>query len=465
MNLLGEIVAGDQIASGIFPGLTGEAPLLWYDGDNVIFDNGGVRKGPGLLGLENLAATPTGIKSTVAATESRAFVGAGTIAYRYRTADGLTNIGSFAASGGVYQFLPWDTWCLISNGVDPVELWQNAGSSAAITAPFTRANTLFGYQLQAFVGGTSNGGKLVEWSPVNAVLDWTQTATGTAGQLNLRELAGDIVAARPIGNSIGVYSQSNAGLFSFIGGTSIYGFRKPISGVSAISPYSVISFGDRHYGMTRENVFLSDLVSFYLIDEPAVRTYIKDNADWDRITEVYGWPDWANNIARWQIPKLGGGKFGLGYRIDKNSWTKFNDSVILGEERGAFSNQLLAKTSRLLRQDPSTGNNDGSAMSAFVQTKPLAFGDRNRFKRVMKLSIDGVWSGTVNVLWGYTNHPNETPTFSITKPIANEIYMDELSQQSEGVYVSLKIESTAAGATWKINGCKIFGEFTGLVNI
>ena len=100
MNLLAEIQAGDALSSGIFPGLTGEAAPLWTDGENIIFDNGVVRKAPGLLGLENLSARPTGMRGTVANTEPRLFVGAGQNAYRYRSSDGLTAIGAFAASGG-----------------------------------------------------------------------------------------------------------------------------------------------------------------------------------------------------------------------------------------------------------------------------------------------------------------------------------------------------------------------------
>lgn len=463
MNLLAEIAAGDALASGIYPSLSGEAAPLWVNGENVIFDNGGVRKAPGLLGVANLPARPTGMRATVADGEPRLFVGCGQDAFRYRTSDGLTNIGSFAAVGGLYQFLPWDTWCLINNTVDPIELWQNAGSSAPITAPFSRANVLFGYQLQAFVGGTDTGGRYVEWSPVNAVTDWTQTVTGTAGRLLLRELAGDIVCAKPIGGSIGIYSRSNGGLFTFIGGTSIYGFRRPISGIGAITPYSVISFGDRHYGITRENVFLTDLVSFRLIDEPAMREYIQTMTDWSRESEVYGWPDWTNGIARWVLPLNGGGSYSIGYRVDKNSWTQFDDDVLCGEETGAFQTQMLAKTARLLRQDPTTGNNDGAALAAYARTKPLSLGTRNQFKRIMKLSFDAVWSGSVNVKLGFTDHPNDTVVFSQTHAMANEIFPDQENNRSEGVFLSIEIESTATGATWKMNGCKIYGELTGLV--
>lgn len=465
MELLGEIAAGPELSSGIFPSLQAEAAPLWVNSENVLFSDLGLRKSPGLLGLESLPARPTGMRQTVAAGEPRLFIGAGTEAYRYRASDGLTNIGSFAAAGGIYQFLPWDTWTLISNGVDPIELWQNAGVSAPITAPFTRANTLFGYQLQAFVGGTDNGGRLVEWSPVNAVTDWTVTLTGTAGNLLLRELAGDIICAKPIGNSIGIYSRSNAGLFQFIGGTAIYGFRKPISGVGAISPYSVIPYADRHYGIQRQNIFVTDLVSFALVDEPAMRLFLSTNVDWSREQEIYGWPDWANSMARWCVPAIGGGSFTIGVRTDNGTWAKFNDSVVIGEEPGAFASQFLAKPSSLLSNPTGELNNGGAAFQSFAQTKPLSFGDRQRFKRFQKLSFDGSWSGDSSVSVAFTNHPNEVPVFSRTFPLANEIYLDEESQKTESVFLSLKLQSTEVDSTWLINGCKIFGTPTGLVNV
>ena len=463
VELLASLQAGDLLSSGLFPGLDGIAPPLWIAGENVVFDNNGVRKGAGLLSLANIAATPTGLKSTYAASEARCFVGAGTEAYRYRSSDGMTNIGSFAASGGIYQFVPWDTWCLISNGVDPVELWQNAGTSAPITAPFTRANTLFKYQLQAFAGGTSNGGDYVEWSPVNAVTDWTTSPTGTAGNLRLRELEGDIVAARPLGGSIGIYSRNKGGLFSYVGGTNIYGFRRPISGVGAISPYSVVAVGDRHYGVSQENIFMTDLVSFVLIDEPAIRRYMNTWFDQSRMTEVYGWPDWANNMVRWRIPKTGGGSFGIGYRWDKDTWTIINDGILLGEESGPFTNMLLATGSKLLRADKTTGYNDGGSFSSYVRTKPIDFGDRNRFKYLEKIAINGTWTGTIDFKIGYSDSPGGTVTWGITTSLAEEIYPDQLSRRIESPYWSFEINSSNGNAIWNISGVDIWGVKTGHV--
>lgn len=460
MKLLAEIPSGQMLTSGLFPGLQGLAPVLWSEGENIIFEDGGVRKAFGYTELATLAATPTGMTTVVAETEPRAFIGAGQNAYRYRSSDGLTNIGSFAASGGIYQFLPWDTQCLISNGVDPLELWTGSGTSSAITAPFTMANCVFGYQTQAFVGGTDNGGQLVEWSSINSITDWTPTALNSAGNLRLRTLSGDIVAAKKLGGSIGIYGRSNAGLFSYIGGTASYGFSRPLTGVGAVSPYSVVSAGNRHYGIQQDSVFVTDLVSFANIDEPAMRTYLRDNTDWDRQTEIYGWLDYAQSMVRWKMPKLGGGTFGIGYRFDSGTWTKFNDGMLLGHERGTFDNMLTATGTRLLRQNKTLYDNNLVAMTAFVRTKPLDFGRRHMRKRVQRIAVDGTWSGTVSFKIGFSDNPNATPSWDVTETLASNIYPDKLSQKSEGIYLSFEIYSSALAASWKISGITVYGEET-----
>lgn len=463
MQKLAELTSGEMLASGIYPGLNGTAAPFWQDGENVIFDNLGVRKNYGLLGLANLGATPTGMTSTYADSEARAFIGGGQDAQIYRAGSGLTTIGSFAAAAGQFQFVPWDTWVLINNRADPVELWKNTGTSAVIAGiPFSRANCIFPMGLRAFAAGTDNGDNLVEWCSFNNIENWLPTLINSAGNLPLRTLVGEIVCCQPIGDSMGIYSNYNAGIFTQISGVGSYGFRRPIRGVSAVSQNSVVSLGDRHFGITPDNAFVTDLVSFQYIDEPAMRTYIRDNTDWSRQQEVYGWVDRANSIVRWSLPSLAGGSYGLGFRWDRGVWTRFNDGVILGEQSGAFQHMLLAKQSRLLRQDNAQFNNDGVALGSFVQTKPLDFGDRGKLKTVQKLSFDGEWGDNVTVSIGYSSSANEAVSWVYSAPMADHIYPDTEGTQRHGEFVHLKIATTALSQNWQLSGGAIYGAYTGV---
>jgi len=464
MRKLADLTSGDMLSSGIYPGLDGTAGPLWRDGENVIFDNQSVRKNYGMLGLVYLPDTPTGLTSTYADGGARAFIGGGQNAYMYQSGPGLTQIASFSAAAGQFQFLPWDTWCLINNRADPLKLWKNTGLGAVIPGiPFTQANCIFGMGLRAFAGGTDNGGNYVEWCSFNNIEDWLPSLTNSAGFLPLRALVGDIVACKPIGDSMGIYSAYNAGIFTQIAGTGAYGFRRPIRGVSAVSADSVVSLGDRHFGITPDTAFVTDLVSFQTIDESSMRGYILERTDWSRQQEVYGWPDRANSLIRWSMPALEGGSFGIGFRWDKGTWTRFEDDVILGEQAGAFQHMLLAKSGRLLRQNKSDFNNDEAALASSLQTKPLDFGEPGRLKSIQKISFHGSWTGAVNFSLGYSEHPNEDPTWVYTTAMANDIYPDEENTQRQGAFVHLKIESTAKGANWKLSGGTIWGQFTGVV--
>lgn len=464
MQLLAELTSGDLLSSGIYPGLTSIASPLWTDGENIVFDDQGVRKNYGTLGLANLPTRPTGIVSTFASSEARAFIGAGQEAYVYRSGSGLTNIGSFSAAAGQFQFVPWDTWCLINNTSDPVELWKNTGTSAVIAGiPFSRAAVIFQMGLRAFAANTDNGGNIVEWCSFNNIEDWLPSITNSAGSLPLRALVGDIVCCQPIGDSMGIYGNYNAGIFTQISGVGAYGFRRPIRGVSAVSQHSVVSLGDRHFGITPDNAFVTDLVSFQYIDEPAVRKWMLDNIDWSRQSEIYGWPDRANSVIRWAVPMLAGGTKSIGFRWDRGAWTRFNDDVVIGEQSGAFQHMLMATSTRLLRQDKTSANNDGSALASYLQTKPLNFGQPGKIKRIQQIDLQGSWSGEVKLKIGYTNTPNETPSWALTVDVTSQIGIDVENTECEGAYVHLRLESTAKDANWRLAGANIWGKYTGEV--
>lgn len=465
MNLLGELPNGQLLESGIYPGLQGDAAPFWKDGENVLFRDGGVEQNYGLTGLANLASRPTGMKAVVASTEQRLFVGAGTKPYRYRNSDGLTELATMASSGGIYQFVPLQDACLISNGVDPLKLWDGSATPAPdITAPFTRANVIFKYKSQAFAAGTNNGGQKVEYSQVNSFSDWVPTLTNTASWLYLYELDGDIVCAKPLGTGYGIYSRSNAVFFYWVGGTITYTANPPLKGVGALSPYSVVSIGNVHFGITAEYCFATDLTSFTIIDRPHIRAWIDANVDWDRQTEIYGWPDWNAGMIRWCVPLLTGGTIGLGYNWRTGAWTKFNDGGVIGEESGSFPYGFVGKSSRLLKVDRSLYTNDASAPTAYVQTKPLDFGNQKKYKKIYGLSLDVTWTGTPQVTIGWSNDPLDSPTWLTSVDLAKEIFPDFLSSMSDVVFMHLKISSSGASDSWKLSGGKIYGVMTGNVN-
>ena len=58
---LGEVVNGKQLASGLFAGMEQTEGPLWADGQNIVFDEGVVKKIPGKEYIADLGETIYGI--------------------------------------------------------------------------------------------------------------------------------------------------------------------------------------------------------------------------------------------------------------------------------------------------------------------------------------------------------------------------------------------------------------------
>jgi len=465
MKKLLDVQPGDLLASGIFPALPGDAPILWVDGENVIFESGLVKKAPGHTGLSELAVRPRGIKSAQAIDTRRVYVGQGD-GWGVWTGSGFQTIeDGLSGAGGNWIFTPWGEHVVANNQVDGLRYWTGSGSGAAITTPFAYALTGGKFLGHQFVGNTDLGANYLHWSEQNNYAAWDVLLTNTAGDRELRDLDGGLTSFLPLGSgAIGLYTQSSLSLLTYIGGTLRFDTQlNKVPGIGAIGHYSVIPVGPRHYGLMRSKVFVTDGVSFQLKSEPAVEDWLEENVNWDRASEVYGWHDMARQMVRWVVP-IGANDFrSVGFRYGTERWTKFNDGLVAGDEGGIFNSTIVASSGSLLRSDPTTGNSNEAAMSSFIQTKPLDCGDRQINKLIDKIDLDLDWTGNVELLVGFSTYPNEDPEWVTAQPAAREVWLDQ-SERREGAEIHLKLQSSEAGVTWKLSGFKIHGEPAGYVN-
>ena len=455
------------MASGLHPGLSGLGPLLWADGENVIFSNGRVRKTQGYVGLANLAARPTGLASARKATERTTYVGAGGAYYGYTTGAGLTALGSGLTAGGIWTFAPYGEHLVACNQLDGLRYW-NGTIDAAITTPFADAQGIFKYRRQVFAYGGTNP-QTIERCDVDAPTDWTPTLLNDAGITYGRSLDGAITSAWVFGGGggqyVGIYTTGSLSLYSYVAGTDIYSLREVvIPGIGAASHYSVVSVGNKQFGFSPQARFwMTDGVGSQYIDEPSVRKYVEGLLSLDRLSEITGWHDAQNSMVRWVLPTGVSSFFSLGFRYDSPiGWTRFSDSVLIGESATVWPYTFLGKSGRLLRGDMTEDDNDSSAMSAWIQTKPIECQNKRKWKEIEKIELDIVSTGTVTVQLGYSDHPLETPDWTTAYPVDNAIYLNR-EDQREGPYVSLKISSSGTNSNWELGRFALYGQMGALV--
>lgn len=464
MDKLLEISPGDILASGIFPGLKGREPILWANGENIIFDQGKVRKANGLVGLVDAPVQFTGIEPAQLLAGRVLYLGGLGQYGRYRSSDGYTTLKSGLSAGGTYVFAPYGEHLVVSNGTtDGLRYYD--GADTQIATPFTYCQSIFPFRQQVFAIATSNGLNWIEWCDIdNAKTGWTPTLFNAAGNLQPRDLDGGFMAAHPLGGDlIALYTSGSLGHFTYVGGTLQYGYKTKVPGAGADSHYAVVPLANVHYGECQGRFYVTDGVTFDYIDDPAVRSYIEENFNRSRASEVFGWHDAANSTIRWNMPTGASDFIGVGYRYDTYRWTKFNDGVIVGAGPGVWDYNMLAKATRLVRSDPLTSTNDSIAFSSYIQTKPLDCGEREVYKNIEKVVLDLETDGAVSLYVGFCDDPNDTPIFNAAIAAVdgdNWLPRDEGTNR-EGLNVVIKLVSSAL---WKLGGFSIHGVGGGLKN-
>lgn len=465
-----EITAGDLLASGIYPSLPGEAPPLWADGQNVLFDSGQVRKAPGFTKLDTdtaFATRPSDLVVAKTASERRAFIGAGAKVHAYRTLDDLTEIGSGFSAGGKWVLLPWGNWLFGTNDIEPLQIWKHTASvldtsPSSVTTPFTRCKTIQKFRNYLIAFNTSNSNTIAEWCDFgDPETGWTVTLTGSAGNLEMRDLDADIIAAVPLGDGLGIYTAESLTLFRYIGGTSRFGYKTVLESIGAITPRSVVSVGYLNYGITKEFIFVTDGNTYRHIHEPAMKKWIEENVDWSRYDETYGFHDKLNSQIVWFLPVSDGETKAIAYRYQASGtpWTRLAASMVVGAEQGVWDQDIVCDATGIYQQDKTNYNRNGVAMEAFIESKPLDAGDRRRLKMWDKLELDIQSSGTVTAYAAMMDKPDETPSWINLGTVDNELWI-----MREAPFIKLKLEATGLGSDFKLSGAKLYGSLTGWLN-
>ena len=134
----------------------------------------------------------------------------------------------------------------------------------------------------------------------NSVPDsWDETdTTKSAGFNDLVQMQTPIVDGRELGTNFVIYSESEAILMEFVGGTFIFNFRKLFGDEGVINQNCVVEIENKHFVFGNTDIYVTDGVTRQSIADQKVRQFVfqglnKKNADRcfvqhnDELSEVY----------------------------------------------------------------------------------------------------------------------------------------------------------------------------------
>lgn len=462
MQKLLEVKDGQAIASGMKKSTPAVQPRLWADGSNILFVNNGVEKAKGISNLGSVDHTVVTMSQAFVEEQQRAYLGTHDKLYVY--ADGVTTIVGTGYMGDRWSFVPWGDWLLATNDSDPVQAWKNTGSANALAGvPVGHARLIRKLAERPIIFY----GQSAAWPAATDIENWTPDPTTNAGDFFIRDLDSDVIAVEPLGEQLAFYTKNIMGFVSFIGGTSVYGFKPALEGIGAIGMNAVVAVGARHFGMGVNGFWFTDGSSYTYLDAPDINKDFLARVDVSRGDEVIAFHVQQRTTVEWYFSTLDDTIAGYGFNYTNNTWAPLDIPVTAAISQDVFDKPLAA-TGMAWGLFDATDDLSGNVMPSSVTTGAFDAGQPANFKWWDMVEVNVEMTGNVEVRFGlsYTEVFGDTGLGDVPNWSGDEwLPWGTLERRSyiqrEAPYLTMQIRTTGTDTFWRIGGLSVFGTIAG----
>ena len=132
---------------------------------------------------------------------------------------------------------------------------------------------------------------------------------------------------------------------------------------------------------------------------------------------------------------------------------------------GAFKNPYMfyhSSSTSSLRSHNTEVNDNGSALTSTLTSKPMDFNDAGMFKSVNAVSLQmRTLTGTVNVRLGSQSNLDDSVSYSSTTALDDGF--EKINVRQTGRFITLEVSSSATGADWAMTGFDMYGVAAGRI--
>jgi hypothetical protein len=388
---------------------------------------------------------------------------------------------------------------IISNGLDEPVYWDAQANLQTLPDwPATEAAGfiavlkfhVFALNISAVAGRFESQ---VKWSsatePGTVPQSWTPAADNDAGSVVLADSPGPILCAYPLGDTLFIYKRSAIYQARYVGGNTVFSFRKVESTSGALSPRSVADVGGAHLVVTDGDIVLNDGTTRRSIGESRVKDFMFNQLDPEQFGQVQaiynrskeevviGFPSagslYIDSAIVYDLSRDAWGVRSLDPTTDmavglisdtvpSNTWENRTEvwadaqgTWASGLNSGAIDSLVTLEPEQMVMQDAGTG----LALDAVIGRTGLTFGEPERIKFVRRVHVrtrDGF-----NVLYVRVG-ASMTPTGTITW--ADEVPLQDGQQIANcfavGRYIAVEVRSDDQNV-WKCTGVELEAELRG----
>ena len=302
----------------------------------------------------------------------------------------------------------------------------------------------------------------VRWSNQEDPFNWTPTATNTAGGLRL-SAGSEIITAVKTRQEILIWTDVNLHAMRFVGPDDVFSFALVASNVSVIGLNAAITVGDKVFWMGRDNFYVysgrlqvipCSVLQYVFSDinaDQGHKFFGASNNMFDEVIWFYASAD-STEIDRYVKFNHTEGAWDIG-TLARTAWV---DQGIHENPRASGS---VSEVEYVYVQE-SGENNDGSAMSSYIESADFDLGDGEQFMFVSRLipdvamrdtSVDS--SGSIDYVLKTRNYPLESLTTNSTSTVTSSTQQSFVRARARQAVV--RIESDSVDLGWTLGDLRI----------
>mgnify|MGYP003665191884 FL=1 len=364
----------------------------------------------------------------------------------------------------VYDGTPyyWDK--TLGLGSRATDLASQSGSSDAPT--ITRRIMVSGADRHVVCFGCNPLGEtdqdllMVRWSDQEDPVDWTPTATNTAGSQRISS-GSEIISAQKTRQEMLIWTDTSLHAMRFTGPPFTFGFSMLANNVSIIGPNAVTTVGDKVFWMDRENFYVytgrvqtipCTLLRYVFDDinlEQNFKCFAASNKMFDEVFWFYPSAD-STEIDRY-----------VKFNFTENTWDLGTLSRTAWVDYGIHNNPRasgISSDTNFVYVHETGDDNDGLPMTSFIESADFDIGDGEQFMFVSRLipDIDITSSdadASVNYILKTRNYPGDSLTTNSTNAVKSSTEQAFLRSRSR--QIALRIESSTTDITWTMGDLRL----------
>ena len=301
---------------------------------------------------------------------------------------------------------------------------------------------------------------MVRWSDQEDPVEWTPTATNTSGSQRVSS-GSEIIAAQKTRQEMLIWTDSALHAMRFTGPPFTFGFSMLANNISIIGPNAITTVGDKVFWMDRENFYV--YTGRVQVIPCTLLRYVFDDINLEQKDKCFAASNRMFDEVFWFYPTADSDEIDryVKFNFTENTWDLGSLVRTAWVDYGIHNNPRASGTASGTNYTyihELGDDNDGSPMTAYVESADFDLGDGEQFMFVSRLipDIDITSSdaeASVNYILKTRNFPGDSLTTNSTNAVKSTTQQSFLRGRSRQAV--LRIESDTTDITWTLGDLRL----------